>query len=83
MSVALMPGTFSEPTLDPVDQQPDEDRTRERADEGADDPTPEAIGQKDREMPDRQAHHHPAEHAHQRLLPCLRFRGRRDFGCFG
>ncbi len=35
----------------------------------ADDAAPEAVGQEDREVPDREAHHHPAEHPHQRFDP--------------
>ena len=62
-------------TLTAVDDQPDDDRADQRADERADDPAPEAVGQEDREVPDREAHHHPAEHAHQRDLPWRRLRG--------
>ena len=48
----------------------------------ADDPAPEAVGQPDREVPDRQTHHHPREQTHQRFLPCRRLRGR-DRGALG
>ena len=70
MSVAFSPGICSAETLIAEDDQPEHDRADERADERADDPAPEAVGQEDREVPDRKPHHHPAEHAHQRDLPC-------------
>ena len=79
MSVAFSPGIAQRRDLDAVDDQPDDDRADQRADEGADDAAPEAVGQEDREVPDREAHHHPAEQSHQRALPWRLLRGRRGF----
>jgi hypothetical protein len=47
------------------DRQPvDRDAADDRADQGADDPAPEAVGQEDREVPDGEPHHHRCEHGH-------------------
>ena len=58
------------------DDHDHDDRADQRADEGAHDAAPEAVGQEDREVPDRETHHHPAEQRHQRDLPCRLLRGR-------
>ena len=69
MSVALSPGIVNEPALTALMITPSDDRAEQRADERADDAAPEAVGHEDREVPDREAHHHPAEQRHQRDLP--------------
>src|SRR5688500_18569154 len=58
--------------MEAADHQADQHGPDERPDERPHDPAPEPVREEDREMPDRQAHHGPAEHAHQRFLPWRR-----------
>ncbi len=73
--VSSWPGTEPRLTISPKSDGADQ-----RAEERADDPAPEAVGQEHREVPQRQAGHDPHEQPHQRGLPCLRLRGLRGFG---
>jgi len=47
-----------------VDDEAEDGRAQERAEKGAHDAAPEAIGDEDREVPDGEAHHDPGEHGH-------------------
>ncbi len=58
-SVSLRPGMSPALTI-----SPNTSRGRHRRQEGTDDAAPEAIGQEDREVPDRDAHHHPDYQPH-------------------
>src|SRR5919197_2836050 len=68
--------------VEPVDDQPEEHRARQRPEERADDPAPEAVREPDGEVPEREAHHDPGQCGHQRFLPWRRLRGRRCLGRF-
>jgi hypothetical protein len=48
----------------PWDAQPDEYRASQGADQRADDRAPGMVGQPDREVPERDAHHHSCDDAH-------------------
>src|SRR4051794_31237614 len=63
-----------------MDDQTEDDGADHRAGERADDAGPPAVGQEDREVPERDRDHDPDEQAHQRGLPCLRLRGFLGFG---
>ena len=69
-SVSFCPGIVPRWMISPKSTEPTTD-----ADERADDARPPAVGQEDREVPERDRDHDPDEHAHQRGLPCLRLRG--------
>ena len=67
-TVMTAPEETSQRTLaghgEAVDDEAEDGRAQQRAEEGAHDPAPEAVGHEDREVPDGEAHHDPGEHGH-------------------